>query len=277
MKTRNIQTLNFLNLLRSGAFNDSKPIGIMSAFKWDKLVQLAWLHKVTPYFASGIEHYYYDDNLNIPEKEIEKIRLQLKDFPSNSYSSQYKFDSLHLRNKKLNSVLRQIIDKEYSDPEKSYETMQLMAILIVNVGNILSGRSYLKGIIDLGRYLRSEGNKVDFVKLESWLTQTRMLKMANLQGNMLVEGFGFDKSELPFVSRSDTRSRKSLYEAIRYDDLFTLKAWDFHENKTGFIIGSPRAALHSIRHALGYRRYAPSETYSTIWRGVMNGLAEIEE
>lgn len=277
MKRQNIQTNNFLCLLRSGAFNESKPIGIMSAFKWEKLVQLAWLHKVTPLFASGIEHYYYDDNLNVPDKEIEKIRLQLRDLPANSFSDLYKFESMSLRNRKLNTTLKHIIDKEYSDSEKSYETMQLMAILIANVGNILTGKSYLKGIIDLGRYLRMEGGKVDFVKLESWLSQTKMTKMANLQGNMLIEGFGFNEDELPFVSKKDKKTDKALIKAIRHDDMGTLKAWDFHESKTGFIVGSPKAAFKSIRHALSYRRYAPRETYSTIMRGVIKGLAEIEE
>ena len=44
MQTDNILFKNFLYIIRSGAFDDSRPISMMSPFKWSKMVRLAQLH-----------------------------------------------------------------------------------------------------------------------------------------------------------------------------------------------------------------------------------------
>jgi hypothetical protein len=230
-----------------------------------------------PVFANGLQHYYHDDSFNIPEEQIERIRELLKNVPPAGFSDLYEFDKMHLRSKKLNERLSQIIHDEYLSDEKSYETMQIMAIIIANVENILTGRSYLKGIIDLGRYLRQKGHMVDFVKLDHWLSLTGMTSMANLQGSLLITGLGFHKEEVQFVQHVDKRSHSVLLRAIRHDDLSTLQVWDFHPSKSGFIVSSPKSALRSIRHCLSYRRYAPRETWATLTNGLAKGLAEIEE
>ena len=272
-----IQTSNFLNLLRSGAFNESKPIGIMSEYKWKQLISLAWWHQLTPILAKGVEHYYYDDQLNIPESQIENIKQQLSSFPIMGFSDLYVFDHLHLKNKQLEGRLQQIIRKEYGDPEKSYETMQLMAIIITNVENILTCKSYLRGIIDLGRYLRIDGDKVDFVKLEKWLSQTSMARLAELQGNLLIEGFGFSKDELPFVSKVNAKAHKWIIRALMRREHDRHSSLSGATPGNGFALSSPFTAFHTISHTLAYRRLASREVRSTIFQGIIRGLAEIDE
>lgn len=272
-----IQTSNFLNLLRSGAFDESKPIGIMSEFKWKQLVSLAWWHQLTPILAKGVEHYYYDDQLNIPESLIGTIKEQLSSFPIKGFSDLYVFDHLHLRNKSLEERLQQIIRKEYGDPEKSYETMQLMAVIITNVENMLTCKSALRGVIDLGRYLRLDGDKVDFVKLEKWLSHTSMTRMAELQGNLLIEGFGFSKDELPFVSKVDADAHQWMMRALMRPEHGRHSRQSGVTPGNGFALSSPATAFHTIRHALSYRRLASREVRSTIFKGIMRGLAEIDE
>ena len=277
MRHTSVQVTNFLHILRSGAFDESKPIAMMSPFKWDKLVQLAILHHLIPVFANGLQHYQHDNSMNMPEEQIETIRQRLKEISPKGFSDLYVFSNIQLRSKRLNERLQKIIHDEYASDEKSYETMQIMAIIIVNIENILSGKSYLKGIVDLGRYLRQKGQNVDFVKLDQWLFFTCMTSMANLQGNLLIQGFGFNKNEIPFVHHEDKHSQSVLIRAIRHDDLSTLRVWDFHPSKSGFIVSSPKSAIKSIRHCLSYRRYAPRETMATLTNGLVNGLAEIEE
>ena len=272
-----IQTSNFLNLLRSGAFNESKAIGIMSEYKWSQLVSLAWWHQLTPILAKGVEHYYPGDQLNIPQSQIENIKEQLSSFPAMGFSDLYVFDHLHMKDKRLEERLQQIIRKEYGDPEKSYETMQLMAIIITNVENILTCKSFLRGVIDLGRYLRIDGDKVDFVKLEKWLSQTNMTRMAEFQGNLLIEGFGFSKEELPFVSKLYSNAHKWVIRSLM---LREHKRQPRHPGATsgnGFALSSPLTALHTIRHTLSYRRFASREARSAIFQGIMRGLVEIDE
>ncbi len=277
MQGFDIQLSNFLHILRSGAFEESKPIGIMSEFKWKKLVNLANYHHLVRFFANGLERYYYDENLNIPAGQIEAIRKLLENMPPTGFAELYNFGKIYLHGKKDNAHLRDIINEEYASPERSYETMQVMAILMVNVVDILTGKSYLRGVIDLGRYLRLEGNKVDFVKLESWLSRISMSRMAELQGSLLIEGFGFSKEELPFMKKTIHHADRELKRAVNYDKLNDSKSWDFHEGKGGFIVSSPRSAIKSIRHALNYLRFAPREAMATIYQGMVRGLKEIEE
>ena len=73
------------------------------------------------------------------------------------------------------------------------------------------------------------------------------------------------------------RAKEVLDGAIRTNVTRDGQKWEFHQNKSGFIVGSPQQALRSIRHSLRYRRYARREAYSTIFRGILKGLSEIEE
>ena len=277
MKKTSIQIRNFLNILRSGAFDDVKPIGMLSNYKWSKLVDLAKMHGLIQIFANGLERYHYDNNLNISESLINVIRGELRNAPVTGFADLYDFDHMTLQSKPLNQKLQDIVRKEYGDPERSFETLQVMAIIVLNAEHILTGRSYLKGIIDLGRYLRLEGNKVDFVKLEEWLKKTEMTGMANLQGSLLITGFGFSAEELPFVSKIVKKPMKQLLSAISHDDLSQLRPWALHESKGGFVVGSPLKIFRSVRQSLRFQHFAPRETYATIFRGLAKGISEIEE
>jgi len=277
MQTTSILIRNFLHILRSGAYDDVRPIGMLSKYKWGQLVELARMHGLIQIFANGLERYHYDNHLNIPNTLIEVIRGELRQAPVTGFADLYDFGHIHLQSRTLDKELQDIIRKEYIDPEKSYETMQVMAIIVSNAAHILTGRSYLKGIIDLGRYLRLEGGKVDFVKLDDWLKRTRMTGMARLQGSLLVEGFGFSKDELPFVGKLVSHPLQELLAAISHNDLSQLRPWALHESKGGFVVGSPLKAIRSVRHSLRFQRYAPRETYATILHGLMKGITEIEE
>ncbi len=277
MQTTSITIRNFINILRSGAFDDVKPIGMLSNYKWRKLVDLAKMHGLIQVFANGLERYHYDNNLNISESLIDEIGAELRVAPITGFADLYDFNHMVLQSKPLNQQLKDIIRKEFADTERSYETLQAMAIILFNAEHILTGRSYLKGIIDLGRYLRLEGNKVDFVKLEEWLKKTEMTGMGNLQGSLLITGFGFTIEELPFVVKLVKKPMQQLLSAISHDDLSQLRPWALHESKGGFVVGSPLKIYRSVRHSLRFQHFAPRETYATIFRGLARGISEIEE
>lgn len=277
MQTISIQIRDFINILRSGAFDDVKPIGMLSNYKWGKLVDLAKMHGIIQIFANGLERYHYDSHLNISASHIDVIRDELRSAPVTGFADQYDVNHMTLQSKSLNQHLKSIIKKEYADPERSFETLQVMAIIVFNTEHILTGRSYLKGIIDLGRYLRLEGSKVDFVKLEEWLKKTKLTKMANLQGSLLITGFGFTIEELPFMTKTVSKPMDQLLSAISHDDLSQLRPWALHESKGGFVVGSPLKIFRSVRQALHFWRFAPRETFATIFHGLMRGISEIEE
>ena len=272
-----IKTQNFLRILRSGAFDESKPVGLLSAYKWEKIVNWAILHNVLPYFAAGVEHYYYDDHLNIPSAQIGVIREHLKNIPPASFHESYDLDHIRLFSEKLDGRLRYIIHQEYASDEKSYETMQLMAILLTNSAYILGGQSCLRGIVDLGRYLRTEGGRVDFVKLEKWLKDTEMVKMAELQGNLLIAGFGFSKEEIPFVEKTEKKALEQLLSIIVSGARRPSKGKDWHESKAGFVISNPKNAGITIKNAFQHFRTSPRESLAYLGKGLKKSLSEIEE
>ena len=272
-----IKTRNFLRILRSGAFDESKPIGLLSAYKWEKIVNWAILHEVISYFATGVEHYYYDDHLNIPSTQIGVIREQLKTVSSSGFSEMYDFDHIRLFSDKLNNKLRNIIHQEYASMEKSYETMQLMGVVLTNAENMINGHSCLRGLIDLGRYLRTEGGNVDFVKLEKWLKDTEMEKMAELQGNLLISGFGFSREEIPFVEKTDCKAIDKLLSIIALGCKMSPKGKDWHEYRTGFVISNPHNASMTIKNAFRHFRKSPRESMAYLGKGLKSSLSEIEE
>ena len=67
----------------------------------------------------------------------------------------------------------------------------------------------------MGEYLRTRGNKVDFVKLENWLNTLQLSAMAELQGNVLISVFGFDEDEIPFVTKTDPNAYRLTLRSIQ--------------------------------------------------------------
>ena len=81
MTVYDIEKQNFISILRSGAFEDSKPIGMLSDYKWKKLIELSRIHDVVQLFARGLEHYYYDSNMNLTDAHVRAIRTLLSQQP----------------------------------------------------------------------------------------------------------------------------------------------------------------------------------------------------
>ncbi len=48
---------NFFRLLRSGTFGGHEPVEPMSAYKWNRLYQMALMHGVAALTADGIERH----------------------------------------------------------------------------------------------------------------------------------------------------------------------------------------------------------------------------
>ena len=113
-----------------------------------------------------------------------------------------------LSNPLLNKRLKKIQKAESQAADSSIETVYLLRIIIANVNATMNHGIPVRGIIQLGQYLRSRGDKVDFIKLERWLSKLHISRFAQLQGNILIALFGFDKEELPFVKQIERKAIK---------------------------------------------------------------------
>ena len=162
----NIIQRNFFRLLRSGAFDNKESIEPMSAFKWRRLFQMVEVQNVVSVFVQGANKLAIDEGMNLPQDLIEAVNKKLTE---ENTQKPFEDEDIQLSSRILNRRLKRIIEKEMKNDDMSIETVDLLEIIIFNVNKLLNNGISLDGIIRLGKYLRKRGDKVDFVKLESWL------------------------------------------------------------------------------------------------------------
>lgn len=195
-----------------------------------------------------------------------------------------------LTNPRLNKRLQDIIKTEINCCDSSYiliegtkveilpPTLLLLFIMIRIVRYILNEGISLKQIIELGTFLRKRGDKVDFVKLQSWMEKLRMQWMARLVGSMLVKYFGFSIEEIPFMNGiSDENVSKIIEDVLQLGDSHN-DVWYFTQGKNIFVSTSNSSAmLWQIRHSVKYMKYYPTETVTNFFTSFAHSLSHIEE
>lgn len=195
-----------------------------------------------------------------------------------------------LTNKLLNRKMQGIIDSEIRCCDSVYviingtkievipPTLNLLLIIVRIARYILSEGISLKQIIDLGTFLRKEGDKVDFVKLQKWIDQLRLQHMAQLEGSLLVHLFRFSEDEIPFMSSTMNEDISKIM-----DEIFLLSAnhsedWYFTQGRNIFVRTSNSSAMMwHLRHSAKFFRYYPSEIVTNFFASFAHSLSHIEE
>ena len=271
----NVINRNFFRLLRSGAFNEKGSIEPMSAFKWNRLYQMVEAQSVTPVFTQGVNRHADDKGLNLPKELIGKVQSIINDKTVARHNIVNM--KVHLANGFLNRRLGKVFHDERHSIDTSTETMNLLRIIIFNVDAMLNQGMSLDGIIQLGEYLRTKGDKVDFVKLDAWLTRLHMQDMAQLEGSILIAVFGFEQDEIPFVQKVEKDAYKLTLRSISYLAKDTAKEWHFRQNNAGFLQNNSAVLRRNLRRSIRYIGYAPLETISNFFSNFARSLQEIEE
>lgn len=131
-----------------------------------------------------------------------------------------------LMNKELNKALQTTIIREKSYYKPTYiEINQTKIEVLPPSANILMLIAHLmqhiliqdvkpQMIADLGIFLRKLGHLVDYVKLERWLNELGMQKMADLEAGLLMELFAFTPDELPFMKDVNKNDVQGLLSNI---------------------------------------------------------------
>lgn len=259
---------NFFRLLRSGALNEFITLEPMSAFKWKRLVQMVMAQKVSAIALKGIKNHQHDIETNIPKELIEELQNDT-DTPQEA--------PVQLSNHFLNKRLKYIRENEPHAMDASMDTVEILNIIVRNVGDMLNQGISLSGMIELGRYLRTRGDKVDFVKLEDWLQELHILHIAQLQGSILIAVFEFELDEIPFVHKFAPESLKLTIRTINHTAIDTAKEWNFKQSKSGFMKNNSSVLRKNLRRSIRYASYAPIETASNFVNNFIRSLSEIEE
>jgi len=191
-------------------------------------------------------------------------------------------NSLHRR------TLQNIVESEFRESpatnimiggmkiELMSPTLQLLYLLLRIACNLLNNGLSLGHLVDLGVFLRNEGDKVDFVKLQLWIDRLQMKRMVQLIGELMVQLLAFSHEEMPFMN-----IRKQMATNRVMDELFKLHVsheWHFQQGNDIFVHTANSSAMFwQVRHSARYFRYYPTESTTNFFSSFANSLSHIEE
>lgn len=265
---------NFLSLLRHGALSDDVLLEPMTEFKWKKVITLAKALKTEDYVCNCLQSptllQSIPQNIVALIEKIDNESSQRKDKDSET-------DTPRLSNIFLNKLLDNIRDNEIHAIDTSTESLHLLDLIVLNCHYILTFGISLRHLLQLGEYLRTQGQRVDFVKIDRWLQKLRLQRMAQFEGNLLVSLFQFEQDEIPFILSSDPNA--DIYAAKLLRDLtFTDKTESlFKQGKSGLIQGNTMATCRTISRCMRFFSYSPIECVSNMIGRFVANLSEIEE
>lgn len=273
----NIIQRNFFRLIRCGEFKKQEQIEPMSICKWNKVYQLALMHQVIPSVYAGIQQCDNQFFLHLSEKQMqewEKANLEASRINQQEEENEL-LRADHLTNPLLNKKLQAILDDEKSD----IATRQLLLIIIHITRHILNEGVPVYNLVQLGKYLIEEGQRVDFMTLNQWLKKLGFTPMAQLEGALLIQMFGFRKEEIPFLTgEPDKKVERVAQELTEFTNTRAEEFYFSQDSESVFLHTSNSSAiLGHIRRSAQYFRYLPSETLTNFFASFAHSLSHIEE
>lgn len=140
-------------------------------------------------------------------KQQRSLSLKNEILASDTYSNR---EIYHLTNEWQEKRRAKIYDDERHSIDTSIETLELLNIIIYNKNEIDTNGISMPGLVTLGHYLRKKGDRVDFVKLDKFISKLFMRRMASMIASLLIDILGFDASELPFLYHKQKHLEEKL-------------------------------------------------------------------
>lgn len=281
----NIIKRNFLRLLRLGAFGENEVIEPMSKFKWEVIFHIANIHNVVGVIFDGIAKNKENEAL-IPQDIILKYKKILdeegygiKAQATGSRPSVQLPDAglSHMCNGFLNARLKRIRENEPQSADASVETLNMLDIIVQATECTMTYGLSFATILRIGIYLRVDGDKIDFVKLENWLRKLNLTRMAQLEGSILIDIFGFEMDEIPFVNKMEPSAHKIAIEALEKPIRIDIEEWNISQKSTIFLANNSKAMMKTVKNCMKYFFFAPVEASSNFLHRFASSLSNLEE
>ncbi|WP_440421054.1 hypothetical protein [Prevotella merdae] len=281
----NIIKRNFLQLLRLGAFGENEVIEPMSKFKWEVIFHIANIHNVVGVIFDGIAKNKENEAL-IPQDIILKYKKILdeegygiKAQATGSRPSVQLPDAglSHMCNGFLNARLKRIRENEPQSADASVETLNMLDIIVQATECTMTYGLSFATILRIGIYLRVDGDKIDFVKLENWLRKLNLTRMAQLEGSILIDIFGFEMDEIPFVNKMEPSAHKIAIEALEKPIRIDIEEWKISQKSTIFLANNSKAMMKTVKNCMKYFFFAPVEASSNFLHRFASSLSNLEE
>ena len=281
----NIIKRNFLRLLRLGAFGENEVIEPMSKFKWEVIIHIANIHNVVGVIFDGIAKNKENEAL-IPQDIILKYKKILdeegygiKAQTTGARPSVQLPDAglSHMCNGFLNARLKRIRENEPQSTDASVETLNMLDIIVQATECTMTYGLSFATILRIGIYLRVDGDKIDFVKLENWLRKLNLTRMAQLEGSILIDIFGFEMDEIPFVNKMEPSAHKIAIEALEKPIRIDIEEWKISQKSTIFLANNSKAMMKTVKNCMKYFFFAPVEASSNFLHRFASSLSNLEE
>lgn len=281
----NIIKRNFLRLLRLGAFGENEVIEPMSKFKWEVIFHIANIHNVVGLIFDDIAKNKENEAL-IPQDIILKYKKILdeegygiKAQATGSRPSVQLPDAglSHMSNGFLNARLKRIRENEPQSADASVETLNMLDIIVQATECTMTYGLSFATILRIGIYLRVDGDKIDFVKLENWLRKLNLTRMAQLEGSILIDIFGFEMDEIPFVNKMEPSAHKIAIEALEKPIRIDIEEWKIRQKSTIFLANNSKAMMKTVKNCMKYFFFAPVEASSNFLHRFASSLSNLEE
>lgn len=207
MMAIDIITRNFFRLMRSGALNEYVELEPMSIFKWNRLTEIIISQDVITVASRGIKNFQYDTRFNMPQSLRDKIHSLVAESAKQNIQ-------LKMTNSLLDKRLNKIHVIERNSDNYSKDTLDLFDIIIANCQAMLNRGTSTRLIIQLGNYIRIKGTNIDYGKIDKWLLEMQMRRVAQLVGSILISNFSFKQNEVPFVKKIDPKAAQVMMQCI---------------------------------------------------------------
>lgn len=259
-------TRNFIRLMRAGALNEFEALEPMSPFKWRRLQQMIQAQNVEEVAQKALANSLY-------QEEAASLAAWLQE-PAKPWKGN---EHPQLSFRLLNHRLQRIVNNERHAIDTNMAAVDVLRIIAGGVNDMLCRGTLLSAAVCLGSYLRERGDQVDFVKLDKWLGDLWLRRIAQLEGSVLVEVFNFEQDEIPFVNHIEPAAYRLVIRSLVHTASDTAEEWHFRQTRAGFVENNSAAMRRNLRRCLRFFPYAPIETLSRLVSSFALSLQEIEE
>lgn len=268
---------NFTKLLSIGVFGENCPVEDMSEFKWNKLLRIAGICDVEDFVCDGIVK---SDNKKIPSNIYITAQNNISVIQDAQTTANYNFTSgkpiKKFSNFYLNRKLNKIIFDEIHSIDTSINSLILLSKLIDNINSLLNNGIEIRKLADLGGYLRKYGDRIDFVKIETWIRLLKIKKICTLIGCMLVSLFSFEIEELPFMRATNNKILRKTDGMLNIFLTSIPQPAALNENNENHGQGINPITKPNT-NPLKFFNYFPVETASRFISNIAKSLSNIDE
>ena len=197
---------------------------------------------------------------------------------------------LRLTNKLSNRNLQGIVEQELRESSSVYiiingkrvetitPTLSLLVLLLQIAHAMLNEGLALKQLTDLGLLLRKKGDRVDFVKLESWIQKLHIQRMAQLIGTLLTSFFAFTPDEVPFMTADSEQTFDRLQQDFIGHRRPATDQFYFSQGDSIFVHAKGSSSmLWQARRSARFFKYYPTESITNFFSSFAHSLTHIEE